>query len=292
MLKGNKPVFLVSHRGALGDFLLALPALAQIRFKFPKHHFIGLGQTDYLNFAKSLGLFDSIAHHESRTFLPFYDGKTCPPELKPLHTALFYSEKNPEITQLCKDIGTHKIVFWPPHPSESIHAIDHHLSLLNEFGIKPPEQAHFLPAPPAQTPKTLIHPGAGSAAKRFNPEFYLFVANELKNLGYPDIHFLLGPQEQDLATHYKAHYPILTPDNLSICYQDLGGCVLYIGNDSGVSHLAALCGVPTVAFYKENSIKQWGIKGPASYSLEAPTEAQAMAKLQKHIRTLSVTSAL
>lgn len=286
--KEAKPVFLFCHRGALGDFLFTLPTLLKLRFHFPKHLFFGLGKSDHFKFAMQLGLVDNFADAEYREWLPFFEGRVFNTKLTPLSQAVLFGSENDPLTELCKRNGCERILMWPPHPPEPLHAIDHHWNLLSHFSV-PSNTQHkdLLPPPPEKATRTLIHPGAGGQQKRFNPEFYLFVANELKNLGYPDIHFILGPQEKSLTGHYSAHYPILTPTSLLDCYCDLGGAALYIGNDSGVTHLSALCGIPTVAFYKSTSPKQWGLRGVRVSNLEAESEALAMAKLQKALRNLS-----
>jgi ADP-heptose:LPS heptosyltransferase len=37
---------------------------------------------------------------------------------------------------------------------------------------------------------------------------------------------------------------------------------LYIGQDSGVTHLAAMTGLPTIALFRSSSIKTWRPLGP------------------------------
>lgn len=109
----------------------------------------------------------------------------------------------------------------------------------------------------------------------------MFVANELKNLGYPDIHIILGPQEEELGKYYQSQYPILRPKSPLECYQILSGACLYIGNDTGLSHLSSLMGNPTIGLYNSTSIKNWGLRGPHTHNIEAKEEAIAMAKIQK-----------
>ena len=43
---------------------------------------------------------------------------------------------------------------------------------------------------------------------------------------------------------------------------------LYIGHDSGITHLAAMHGNPTIALFKNSSIYQWKPIGPAVRVIE------------------------
>ncbi|MGD8878557.1 MAG: glycosyltransferase family 9 protein, partial [Syntrophobacterales bacterium] len=37
---------------------------------------------------------------------------------------------------------------------------------------------------------------------------------------------------------------------------------LYLGNDSGITHLAAACGIPTIALFGPTDPQIWGPRGP------------------------------
>ena len=43
---------------------------------------------------------------------------------------------------------------------------------------------------------------------------------------------------------------------------------LYIGHDSGITHLASMHGAPTIALFKNSSIHQWRPIGPAVEVIE------------------------
>ena len=48
-------------------------------------------------------------------------------------------------------------------------------------------------------------------------------------------------------------------------------CAAYLGNDSGVTHLAALAGVPTVALFGPSDPARWSPLGPRVTVLRSPT---------------------
>jgi ADP-heptose:LPS heptosyltransferase len=49
----------------------------------------------------------------------------------------------------------------------------------------------------------------------------------------------------------------------------LGGVSGFVGHDSGITHLAAAMGVPTIALWGNSSVEVWAPKGPKAHILRA-----------------------
>lgn len=95
-----------------------------------------------------------------------------------------------------------------------------------------------------------IHPFASSAKKTWPLERFQAVAREL---GRP-VRWVAGPQERlEGAERF---------DSLWELAEWLGGASLYLGNDSGIGHLAAACGVPVVALFGPTEAQVWAPRGP------------------------------
>jgi len=84
--------------------------------------------------------------------------------------------------------------------------------------------------------------------------------------------FLLGPAEQDLAARLQAPQhpkrPIHRVADLAALQQLLETAGGLIGNDSGVSHLSAFLGLPTVAVFGPSSARRWAPSGPAAAAVQ------------------------
>ncbi|MBF0433181.1 MAG: glycosyltransferase family 9 protein [Fibrobacteria bacterium] len=283
----NTPVFLVCHRGALGDFLLTLPVIYQLKQHYQSHRFIGLGKPEYMKLAFKAGLFDEIYNCESAAYLPFFEGRVVPSEFQTLSYLLAWFQPLDEMQHYLERQKV-KAVFYPPFPDgETKHMLTYNAGVLPLFALDTPLKADLSSlCPSVKQESVLIHPGSGSTTKNYAPEFYLFIANELQTMGYKQIQFLLGPCELALEPLFKEHFPVIKPGNPYELAQALSSAKLYIGNDSGVSHLAGFLGRPSVAFYKATNPAVWGIAGRQVYHVEATLESIAMAKLQKVLKQL------
>ena len=53
---------------------------------------------------------------------------------------------------------------------------------------------------------------------------------------------------------------------------------LYIGHDSGITHLAAMSGTPTIALFRNSPVHQWRPLGPAVRVIESEKSSPALLK--------------
>jgi ADP-heptose:LPS heptosyltransferase len=107
----------------------------------------------------------------------------------------------------------------------------------------------------------LIHPGAGSKRKRWPLESFLAVAFAIRERGSAEVAFLIGPAETDLLSplmnQARGRFSVHQVERLSqvMALMKISRC--FVGNDSGLTHLAAFTGVPTVAIFGPSSSKRW-----------------------------------
>lgn len=110
---------------------------------------------------------------------------------------------------------------------------------------------------PPDRPYVAVHPGAGAEAKCWPVERYIAAADALRADGL-GVLFALGPVERErwrdgrLDRLREAH-AVLVCSPLAALAAVLAGAAGYVGNDSGVTHLAAAVGAPTVALFGPTS---------------------------------------
>jgi hypothetical protein len=119
---------------------------------------------------------------------------------------------------------------------------------------------------PGGRPVIAIHPGSGSETKCWPVERFEALARELKRETDCSIVMILGPADERLVERMRAltkelHSPIAHSLPLRSLAAALANCALYVGNDSGVTHLAAAVGVPTVAIFGPTDPIMWAPNG-------------------------------
>ena len=139
---------------------------------------------------------------------------------------------------------------------------------------------------------TLIHPGSGSANKNWPVQRFVELNRSLKNQGHRMV-WVRGPAEADFPTELSG-VEVLNRPSLRALGATLAQSRLFIGNDSGVSHLAAAVGAPTVVIYGPTSDLVWRPDGPrletvrsASGALDAVKVEAVLAAIQELTRLRS-----
>jgi ADP-heptose:LPS heptosyltransferase len=107
------------------------------------------------------------------------------------------------------------------------------------------------------------------------------LAQILRELHDPDVRFILGPAEGEQIGRKLAGEKVERPKDVVALAQVLAGASLYIGNDSGVSHLSGVLGTPTIALYKATDPEIWGVVGRKVINLQSNDEIVALAKIKK-----------
>lgn len=109
-------------------------------------------------------------------------------------------------------------------------------------------------------PIALIHPAAAFATKQWAVENFARVAEAVSARGFMPM-AVVAPNEKPLLTSLIdiASVPIIGFDNLSL--PEIAALAaradLFIGNDSGIAHMAAAVGAPCVVIFGSSNIAHW-----------------------------------
>lgn len=95
--------------------------------------------------------------------------------------------------------------------------------------------------------RAVIHPSASDTRKQWLPKRFLRLACHLRDRGY-DPCFVIAPNERAQWAWVEAHgFRLVSHANLGELAQWLVTAGVFIGNDSGIAHLASNLGVPVVS---------------------------------------------
>ncbi|HSO71873.1 MAG TPA: glycosyltransferase family 9 protein, partial [Thermodesulfobacteriota bacterium] len=111
-----------------------------------------------------------------------------------------------------------------------------------------------------------IHPGSGGRSKNWPLEIFLTLADVLKAEGRCRPFFILGTVEEDISppiaeTIQARGFPLVRHLPLNVLAGLLEISAGYLGNDSGVTHLAAALNLPTFALFGPTDPGLWGPVG-------------------------------
>jgi len=277
--------------GALGDFVNALPALWTLRRRFPSSRLELAGTPSWLPLAEAASLVD---HAHSIEGLPLSEGFQRPlPDRGALARFLerfdlvlsWFGDREGRWAEALRHLCAGRAFVHPFHRHVEFpgHVSDFFLQTLAGLGIDPaPLVAPGLALPqgarpavrgkpdgaaPSEPAYICIHPGSGGRHKNWPPDRFLAVALGIRSAaGAPPVKILLGPAEEDSRPFWAGREAsgVEVVGHLSILELAavLAGAGAYLGNDSGVTHLAAALGVPTVALFGPTDPHRWGPRGP------------------------------
>lgn len=245
---------LLIRPGGIGDFLLSLPALECL-----KEHFTEVWTTPR---NVPLARFADRARAIPSTGLDLLGVTDPPPELVDSLRGFdsivsWYGANRPEFRDPVSALGL-PFTFFPALPTENpgMHAADFYLSQARTLTSKPSDGIPRLacaPAPHPYEPYAVIHPFSGSPRKNWPIERFRALARELERS--MRVRWCAGPDDPPLAdaVHIDDLYQLA-------CW--LAGASFYMGNDSGITHLAAAAGTPVLAFFGPTDPAVWAPRGP------------------------------
>ena len=277
------PGVLVIHPGALGDVLLARPALALCRQRFPLHE-LSLIATEaigrvLLNAGEIDRLFTLERNHlgllcAGRQFLGWEFQSWLADCVRVIG---WLGDEGGQIRRTLREGGVKEIVMQSPSSEQlqSVHQAARFLETLGaEAGTEPlPHRLHLTPfilglgaellknaGLAGQTHLVAVHIGSGSRHKCLAPAVLASVVAALTDEGQTPF-LLSGPADQAcleaVLQQIRRPVPVIEGAELAAVAGLLSTVQLFVGHDSGVSHLAAAVGVPTVVCFGPTDPKRW-----------------------------------
>jgi ADP-heptose:LPS heptosyltransferase len=218
--------------------------------------------------------------------LEFFSGQALPPEIGSPHGAILWLSNGQKVGQLLIPSASLPVIVITPFATRGMHVARYYCSIIgNHFPVTIPKNlVEGFSCNRRDRKYACIHPGSGSLKKNYAPWLYRKIADELRQMGYPKVGFIFGPAERERGLLEKfAGEWILQPEDVENLADVLREVALYVGNDSGVTHLAAILGAPTIALYKTTDPKIWGALGKNVIHLCAGTEESALKQIQTQL---------
>jgi ADP-heptose:LPS heptosyltransferase len=287
-----KPVerILIIHQGAIGDFILSLPAIGTFRFHYPRASITIWGHPEILRLVNKTSYADDTSPLEQPGLSLFYAEQGCESSyLSERFTSfdiigVFGGKQQSIFVANLKKTGVEKVFHisaFPP-PEAKVHVIEFQSSQLSALGLPMHDTLpELLLSETADRNATrffeerglnknsltvALHPGSGSKKKAWEAHSFAALAEKLRSNHQAQIVVPVGPADTTVSENYfqimSSHGSIplhnLPLDELAAILKQ---CSLYVGNDSGITHLAAAVGTPVVALFGPTDPQVWGPRG-------------------------------
>lgn len=287
---------LIIRGGAIGDFILTLPAIRLVRENFPACHLEILGYRHIAALAEGRFYADASRSIEYGPLAGFFNPKANPdPEL-----AAYFSSFQQVISYIydpdklfetsLRQVGVKNLLTGSPKLTGEDHAarqlaqpleklalwLDDPAALFFPSASDRTAAANHLPAPPSAC--IALHPGSGGERKNWPIEKWRELLLALHR-HHPEVHFVIVGGESDTARlavfqdlprrriHFLENLPL--PELGAVFSQ----CRLFVGHDSGISHLAAASGCRSLLLFGPTNPAVWAPANPQVTVLHAPDGA-------------------
>lgn len=266
------PRILVIRGGAIGDFIMTLPAIAALRERWPDGHLEVLGYPHITGLAA--GYVDATRSIEARALAGFYvpNGILDPTWMD------YFGDFNVIISYLfdpdeifagnVKRCEVRQYIAGSPKPTD-LPAAKHYCRPLEALAIDVETPVPRVIVPAVERARlAVIHPGSGSEKKNWPVEKFAALGRWLVDELACPLAIVRGEADERvvgrLVTELSRPAQMLTGLKLPELAAELSRSSVFIGNDSGISHLAAAVGTPVVAMF-----------GPASSAIWHPPQPNA-----------------
>ena len=294
-MEPQRPRVLVIRGGAIGDFILTLPAIRLLRENIAGCHLEALGYPGIVDLAKKAEIADATRSLEHRTMAAlFARGAAIDPALIEYLCSFnlvvsYLFDPDGILRANLERIGVktliecpHRVIVGAGHASEQL---ARPLQKLAMFLAEPQwrrtifqdrsSEAAGSGDPGERTRKFVlrvaIHPGSGSETKNWPVEHWHRLASEIQS-EHPQakIIFITGEAEEARGTHTSSVFERWHALPLTELAERLSTCQLFLGHDSGISHLASACGVPCVLLFGPTDPATWAPPQSTVQIIQAP----------------------
>jgi ADP-heptose:LPS heptosyltransferase len=278
---------LIVHPGGIGDVLLALPAIRTLRYR---HRADEMGllaarqvgrllrdcrEVDTVFSLESGALTDLLSAGVPRATLFFTWLEAC--EM----VQCWMADRDGRLALKLSGQGKRRSIICSASTvaSHNRHQSDRYLEAAECSGLEPGAEeplalqegleaagraALIRAGMPLNQPYVVLHPGSGSLHKCCDPALFGSILSWLRQRGLALL-IVQGPADEtqikSIQAELRQPFHLLDYCDLSTMAWIIKNAVLYVGHDSGITHLAAGLAVPTVACFGPTDEARWGPRG-------------------------------
>lgn len=287
---------LVIHGGAIGDFVLTLGLIQALR-RWGARHVTLIGRSTSRELAVPACGIDAFFDLDAGGFHALFQD-SAEPDARVRNAvtghdlAIGLLGRLPAMEFQLRACGIPQIALIDPRPRDGLnrHITNQWADDLARAGIPVAPMPPRIPIAPADrdaaraeltrlvpgagSPPVIVHPGSGSQTKCYPSPRMAALVDALRDAGLPRA-ILVGPAERERwsageAALWEASGPLLESTSLARVAAWLSQGAAFIGNDSGMTHLAAAVGAAVVAVFGPTDPAIWRPLSPRAVVVRAP----------------------
>jgi heptosyltransferase-2 len=269
--------------GALGDFILTLPAIRAFCSAYPAARVEILGYPHIAVLAEKRGYAAAVRPIDQRGMAGFFaEGGDLDPVLVSYLGSFdlvvsFLYDPDTVFQRNLRRAGATGLLAAEGRPGAGAHASEQLAAWLPKAGVRAaieaprlfPSEADAAEAaaahPPAGAARVVLHLGSGSPSKNWPARRFAGLAARLAGKGF-EVLAVDGPADEPARKEFWASP--LPPGvrrcsglKLNVLAALLSRCAAFVGHDSGISHLAAAAGAPVCAIFGPTDARVWRPRG-------------------------------
>ncbi len=263
---------LVIRGGAIGDFILTLPALSALRLHFPTVHLEVLGYPHIADLAVAGRIVDQARSIESRPLANFFARNgVLSSELSEYFSSFeiiisyLYDPDKIFQTNIAR-CSKAQFIAGPHRPDENLklHAAKVFLQPLERLAIFDADSIPKLPinSQIEANNQLAFHPGSGSEKKNWSQTKWIELIERVLDETNHNLLLIGGEAEGAWLTEMFSRLPAercALAKNLPLVElaARLQSCAFFLGHDSGISHLAAAMNLPAIILWGDTAEEIW-----------------------------------
>ena len=267
--------------GGLGDLLAVLPSIFYLRKTMPDGELTLVCREEYGGLFQDAGFVDRLVPAGGRRAAALFGGLSgADPETRSwaegfcLAVTWMQKPPDPSLEEGLRSIGIPevRVIALPALLAVPVSRFffDATVSIIPGAGVNAPgfDECARLPVSEravasARGPFAVVHPGSGGESKRWPLANFLEIVRRLADRGMPGV-LVTGEAEEGPFFSGLLEKKELPPGWTRLSRPALSGLAgllaeasFYLGNDSGVTHLAAACGAKVLALFREDLAPAW-----------------------------------
>jgi len=267
--------------GGLGDLLAVLPSIFYLRKTMPDGELTLVCREEYGGLFQDAGFVDRLVPAGGRRAAALFGGLSgADPETRSwaegfcLAVTWMQKPPDPSLEEGLRSIGIPevRVIALPALLAVPVSRFffDATVSIIPGAGVNAPgfDECARLPVSEravasARGPFAVVHPGSGGESKRWPLANFLEIVRRLADRGMPGV-LVTGEAEEEPSFSGPLEEGGLPPGWTWLSRPALSGLAgllaeasFYLGNDSGVTHLAAACGAKVLALFREDLAPAW-----------------------------------